>query len=313
MITRLFLTFICPCLLLASTPAPVSADDQVTVSKGAGSTLDIRISGQPFTTFNYSSTLPKPFFLPVTTAGGGVVNRALGDASDADHPHHKGIWNAIDEVNGVKFWAEKGKIVNSSTEIIRAAGHSAVIRATNAWQNPESGKAEVEETATITIHANRLLEYDMTFTAVNGPVVFEDTKEGLFGFRVAPSMKEKNGGRVTASDGSATTAKCWGRTFPWVDYSGEVGGKTVGVTIMDHPENFRPSRYHVRDYGLFSVSPFGEKAYTNGASESKPVHLEQGKTLRLRYGLYIHDGDAAAASIPAVWKQFSEASKQAAP
>ncbi|MFM7830408.1 MAG: hypothetical protein ACKPJD_01400, partial [Planctomycetaceae bacterium] len=72
MITRLFLTFICPCLLLASTPAPVSADDQVTVSKGEESTLDIRISGQPFTTFNYSSTLPKPFFLPVTTAGGVV-------------------------------------------------------------------------------------------------------------------------------------------------------------------------------------------------------------------------------------------------
>jgi hypothetical protein len=307
--TRLFLSLICPLLLLCSSPALVSAADQVTIRAGEGRTLDVRINGQPFTTYNYGETLPKPFFLPVTTAGGVVVNRALGDASDADHPHHKGIWNAIDEVNGVKFWAEKGKIVNSSTEIVRAEGASAVIRTVNAWQNPETGKAEVEEAATVTIHANRLLVYDMTFTAVNGPVVFEDTKEGLFGFRVAPSMKEKNGGRVTASDGSATTAKCWGRTFSWVDYSGEVKGKTVGVTIMDHPENFRASRYHVRDYGLFSISPFGEKAYTNGASEAKPVHLEQGKTLRLRYGLYIHDGDAAAADIAGAWKQFSAASK----
>jgi len=107
---RLFLTFICPWLLLASASPPVVAADQVTISKGADSTLDIRINGQPFTTFNYSNTLPKPFFLPVTTASGTVVNRALGDASDADHPHHKGIWNAIDEVNGVRFWAEKGKL-----------------------------------------------------------------------------------------------------------------------------------------------------------------------------------------------------------
>ena len=311
MSVRFFLSIVCAVVLSGYRVADAVAADQVTIRPADGKTLDIRINDQPFTTFNFGESLPKPFFLPVTTQGGVVVNRALGDASDADHPHHKGIWNAIDEVNGVKFWAEKGRIVNLSTEITRASGATAEIRIVNAWQNPESGKAEVEETATVTIHANRLMVYDMTFKAVHGPVVFEDTKEGLFGFRVAPSMKEKNGGRVTASDGSATTAKCWGRTFSWVDYSGEVGGKTVGVTIMDHPQNFRPSRYHVRDYGLFSISPFGEKAYTNGAEEAKPVQLEQGGTLRLRYALYIHDGDAAAAGIPAVWQQFSEESKQA--
>ncbi|MFM7055552.1 MAG: PmoA family protein [Planctomycetota bacterium] len=282
--------------------------ETVQIAEGAEKdTLVITVDGQPYLTFQYSAALPKPFFLPVTTAGQVVVNRALGDKSDADHPHHKGIWNAIDEVNGVKFWAEKGVIRTTQVKITAASGKTASFQATNEWRNAETGKAELIEDVQITVYPSRLLVYDMTFRAAHGPVVFEDTKEGLFGFRVAPSMKEKNGGRVTASDGSTTTMKCWGRSFPWVDYSGEVNGKTAGVTIMDHPGNFRPSRYHVRDYGLFSVSPFGEKAYTSGASAAAPVHLEQGKSLRLRYGLYVHDGDAASAGIPAVFDVFAGA------
>ena len=286
-------------------PDGIDAAETVSIRQTDSSTLTITVNDQPFTIYNYGPKLPKPFFLPVTTAGGVVLNRALEDASDADHPHHKGIWNAIDEVNGVKFWAEKGVIRNTAVEILTASGSTASFRATNEWRHPESGRPEVVETVTVTIYPNRLLVYDMTFSAPENSVVFEDTKEGLFGFRVAPSMKEKNGGRVVASDGSKTTAQCWGKPFSWVDYSGEVGGKTVGVTIMDHPDNFRPSRYHVRDYGLFSISPFGEKAYTNGAQDAKPVELKTGATLRLRYAMYFHDGDAAGAGIESAWQLFS--------
>ena len=286
-------------------PDGIDAAETVSIRQTDSSTLTITVNDQPFTIYNYGPKLPKPFFLPVTTAGGVVLNRALEDASDADHPHHKGIWNAIDEVNGVKFWAEKGVIRNTAVEILTASGSTASFRATNEWRHPESGRPEVVETVTVTIHPNRLLVYDMTCAAPENSVVFEDTKEGLFGFRVAPSMKEKNGGRVVASDGSKTTAQCWGKPFSWVDYSGEVGGKTVGVTIMDHPDNFRPSRYHVRDYGLFSISPFGEKAYTNGAQDAKPVELKPGATLRLRYAMYFHDGDAAGAGIESAWQLFS--------
>ena len=298
-------TALAPVFVFLSLLAPLEAGDQVSLRKTDSSTLTITVNDKPFTTYNYGETLPKPFFLPVTTAGGVVLNRALGDMSDADHPHHKGVWNAIDEVNGVKFWAEKGPIRNTSVEILAAEGAMASFRATNEWRNPESGSPEVLETVTVTVYPSRLLVYDMLFSAPEKDVVFEDTKEGLFGFRVAPSMKEKNGGRVVASDGSKTTAMCWGKTFPWVDYSGEVDGKAAGVTIMDHPENFRPSRYHVRDYGLFSVSPFGEKAYTNGAKEAAPVHLKRGTSLRLRYAMYFHDGDAANSGIDVAWKTFS--------
>ena len=291
-----------------------NAGDKVEFKKG-DSTLDITIDGQPFATYNFSHKLPKPFLMPVRTTSGVVVNRILNDASDADHPHHKGVWNSVDEINGIKFWKEDGPIRNTSVKVVKSGGPVGIFEAVNEWQHPETKVPQITETATLTIHANRLLVYDMTFTASDVDAVFEDTKEGMFGIRVAPSMKEKNGGHIVASDGSESSKNCWGKPFPWIDYYGTVDGKTVGVAIMDHPGNFRPSRYHVRDYGLFSISPFGNKSYTNGAEEAAPVHLKKGESLRLRYGMYFHDGDTKEGNVAGAWDQFvkSTAETPAAP
>ena len=292
-------------LSMATVVATTTADaaEKVAIQQD-GKTLSITIDDSPFATYNFGEDLPKPFLLPVKSAAGVEINRKLNDASDADHPHHKGLWNAIDEVNEVKFWAEKGPIRNVSVKTLSGDGSTAAFEVVNEWRHPETGVPQLTETAVITIHPSRLLVYDMTLTASHVDVTFEDTKEGLFGFRVAPSMKEKNGGHVVACDGTETKKECWGKAYNWIDYYGDVDGKTVGVAIMDHPKNFRPSRYHVRDYGLFSISPFGEKAYTNGVSESAPYHLKKGDSLRIRYAMYFHDGDTKTANVAGAWDQF---------
>ncbi|MFM7160367.1 MAG: DUF6807 family protein, partial [Planctomycetaceae bacterium] len=69
------------------------------------------------------------------------------------------------------------------------------------------------------------------------------------------------------------------------------------------------SRFHVRDYGLFTLSPFGQKAYTNGALPAEPFKLPAGASARLRYGLFVHDGEVPAAQIQAVYGQFLDALK----
>ncbi|MFN8708575.1 MAG: PmoA family protein [Planctomyces sp.] len=279
------------------------AGGKVEAITGADGTIDIQINSKPFATFNTSKSLPKPFLLPVRTEAGIVMNRALGDTSDADHPHHKGLWLSIDEVNGQRFWAEKAKIVNTSAKS-STAGDSIVLEVENDWVNSDGTTVELHESTRITIHPNRLLSYNIRLTATDHEVTFDDTKEGLLGFRVAPSMKEKNGGSVVSSDGSRGTKDCWGKTFSWIDYYGTVEGKIVGVTLMDHPGNFRPSRYHVRDYGLFSISPFGEHAYTNGANEAKPHRLAKGESVNLIYGVYFHDGDTTTADVAGTYEKF---------
>jgi hypothetical protein len=268
--------------------------------------IDVSIGDEPFATYKFAKDQPKPYFAPVRGPGGLTMTRPIFDENGKEHrehKHHRGIWVAVDEVNKIKFWAEQGKIVNVNTELAVPSGNPAVLEVTNEWRN-DAGQAVVTEHSKISIYANRLMVYDITFTAGKAPATFEDTKEGLFGFRMVHSMRESEGGHVVNAEGLKGTSQCWGKPSKWIDYYGPVEGKTLGVTLMDDPKNFRPSRYHVRNYGLFSISPFGEKAYTKGAEEAKPVTIDAGESLKLRYGLYIHAGDTKAGKVKEAYRQF---------
>ena len=279
--------------------------DQVTFQRKDGG-LAVMLGTETFTFLHTGPEWAKPYFSPVHAPGGAIITRAIGDPEDKDHPHHKGIWLSVDEVNEIKFWAEAGKILNVKVEAIE--GNPAQIKLKNHWLGKDELPVLVE-TTTISIFPSRLVIYDTTLTAAVPKVTFEDTKEGLFGIRVASTMREKVGGIVTNAEGKKGTKECWGQPSKWVDYTGPVGGKEYGVAIMDHPSNFRPSRYHVRDYGLFTVSPFGEGSYQNDKSKSQPVTLESGKSLRLIYGLHVHAGNATEGKVAAAYEQFLNATK----
>ncbi len=287
-------------------PAPVVADQPVTIESQPDG-LVVKIQGKAFTVFHQGGALRKPYFWPVVAADGALLTRPI-DPNEKDHPHHKGIWLSVDEVNDIKFWVERGKI--ATREITSTSGNPAKIQLRNEWLKDETTPVLIEQT-TISIYPDRLITYDTTLsTPKNQLVRFDDTKEGLLGIRIAQSMREKEGGSVINSEGQKTTQVCWGQPAKWVDYSGPVNGKTYGVTLMDHPGNFRPSRYHVRDYGLFSVSPFGEGAYQNDKEKAKPVILDDATpSLRIRYGLYIHDGSAADNKLAATYDEFLQATK----
>ncbi|MFQ5734184.1 MAG: PmoA family protein, partial [Planctomycetaceae bacterium] len=240
------------------------------------------VDGRHFTTYNLNrdGKLPKPFMFPVRGPDGTILTRKiLKSRKNGDHVHHKGIWVAVDEVNHVRFWAEKGKIVTRRELSGAGSGNEASVTVTNDWK-ADDGTTVVTEKTTITVTPNRVIAYDISFKAGEKPVTFRDTKEGLFGFRMVHSMRESEGGQVVNSRGEKGTKNCWGKTADWIDYYGKVNGKTYGVAIFDHPKNFRKSRYHVRNYGLFSINPFGQKAYTRGKKSAQPYTIKPGGTLR---------------------------------
>ena len=292
--------------MLAGSWLDARAEDVVTIEPGTEGIV-VKVAGEEFTVFHHGPSLPKPYFWPVRGPGGAILTRPI-DPNEKEHPHHRGIWLSVDEVNDIKFWAERGRI--TTREVNFHSGNPGTIQLTNDWMGSDGTPALIETTK-ISIYPSRLITYDTTVAPPAGKLArFDDTKEGFFGIRIAQSMREKEGGTVVNSEGKKTTQECWGQPARWVDYTGMVDAREYGVALMDHPNNFRPSRYHVRDYGLFSMSPFGEGAYQNDPTKSKPVILDDvTPSVRLRYGLYIHQGNSTDGNVAGAYEQFLKCSK----
>jgi hypothetical protein len=296
-------------LLLA---VPLAAQVNFTPDK-----IDIQVDGKPFTTLHFGAEVNKPYLAPLLSASGKNVTRRFPmekvEGESHDHLHHRGLWFSYDDVNGVKFWEDDpsytqkniGRIATRSVEW-KDGPKTGVLTAVFDWNDPQ-GKTILVEHRVMTAHSDptlRVLDFDITLTAAQ-PVVFGDTKEGAFAIRLADALNERKTGKMTGPDGEQGMKDIWGKRLNWVDYSGEIEGEKLGVTIFDHPSNPRhPTYWHSRDYGLFALNPFGRHAFDPKAEESN-WKLPQGQSLRFRWRVLIHPGDAQTVHLADMYREYS--------
>ena len=300
------------------------AAGQVTLTPAGTDHISIGINGQPFSNFYIGSDYPKPFLAPLRSASGYIVTRRYPmeniDGESHDHPHHRGLWIGYGNVNGINFWEnelnvpntdaetpkQQGKIVLRELRAVTPGKKSGKIAATFEWRTP-AGSVLLEERRVMTFYADpnlRTVDVDATFTAKTG-VEFADTKEGFFAIRIADSMAGKNGGLMTNAHGEQTEKNVWGRAADWVDYNGAVDGQKVGIVIFDNPHNYNhPPRWHVRNYGLFAVNPFGFKDFDPKAAGQGGHHLSAGESMRFRYRVIVHPGDLPEKNIADLYSEY---------
>ena len=118
--------------------------------------------------------------------------------------------------------------------------------------------------------------------------------------------EDKKVGRMVNAEGAETEKNVWGKRSPWVDYSGPVNGETVGVAIFDNPANPRfPTYWHSRAYGLFAANPFGVRDFTADKTRDGSLTVTPGQPLDFRYRVVIHPGDARAARIADLYREWA--------
>ena len=279
--------------------------------------IDVQIGGQPFTTY-IPDDGPKPYYFSLIGPTGKAMTRAFPmakvEGEKLDHPHHRSLWFTHGSVNNIDFWSEfpgHGTIKETSRPTVIGGAAVGTIRTTDDWLGPNGVKVCEDERLVRFWNTKdvRIIDFDLTIKATAGPVTFGDTKEGSFGLRVPSTMDvtAKTGGKIVNAEG-ITDTKAWGKPSAWVDYSGPVGGKTVGVSILNHPESFRyPTTWHVRDYGLFAANPFGGKDFkTPGYGE---YVLPAGESIRFRYRVILHDGNADSAHVPDAFDAYQAVPK----
>ncbi len=280
--------------------------------------IHVEVDGKPCTDFFYGPDAPKPYLHPLRSASGKIVTRGfpmekIAGESTTDQ-HHRGVWLGYRDVNGYDFWQNEfsyenkmaGKVVTRGIDDVKSGKDRGSFRGTFAWLSP-SGEPLLEEVRTMVFRGDaalRIVDADITLKALVD-TTFGDAKDGAFSIRLAEPLTEKNSGTIVNSEGGRGMDQTWGKAASWVDYSGELNGEKISVVLFEHPDSFHhPSRWHVRDYGLLAVNPFGSNAFDKQAPVSKFVMLK-GKSLRLRYRIVIHSA-LDAAQIERLYRQFAD-------
>ena len=276
--------------------------------------VDVIVNGELFTRYVFAGAA-KPYCWPLIGPTGTPVTRAYpmetvaGEAED--HPHQKSMWFTHGDVNDVDFWGEgeeSGTQVHRGFEILESGALFGAIRARNDWLGPDGKKIceDVRELRFYNVPGVRLFDFEITVLATEGPVTFGDTKEGTFGFRVAQTMTVDGGqGHIENARGNRD-ADTWGKAAEWCDYYGPVEGETVGIAVMDHPQNLRhPTYWHVRTYGLFAANPFG-LSYFVGEGNDGAYAVPAGGSLTLRYRVMIHRGSTAEAGVAQAYAAYTQ-------
>jgi hypothetical protein len=286
--------------------------------------IDILVGGKPFTAYRWPDGVYKPILYPLISPKGTTVTRGFPLEPRAgernDHRHQVGNWLNYGNVNGYDFWgnghsgersANGGEIRHVSVEKLEGGDGEGLMITKSSWTDP-SGKELLSERTEFHFIARdsiRIIDRITTLTAGREPVHFKDTKEGMFGIRVArelelPSdeevsvidqantssvVKTSNGsvtGNYQSSEG-ITGEKVWSTRAKWMNLSGTIGDEQVSLVICDHPLNINyPTYWHARGYGLFSANPLGVKDFTGGKEELNYT-IPPGESLTFRYRIVL--------------------------
>jgi Methane oxygenase PmoA len=303
-------------LVILAVPKRVPLQAAVTLTR-FDDRIHIEIDGRPFSDFYFAPDAPKPYLYPLRSASGKIVTRRFPmekvEGETTSDQHHRSMWLGFKLVNGYDYWENEfsynnknaGKAVTRSIDEVKSGEDSGSIAATIMWLSP-SGEPQLEEQRRMTIATDgklRIIDTEIILKAIV-KTTFGDSKDGAFSVRVAESMAERKGGLITNSEGGRTMAQTWGKPASWVDYSGDVEGEKVGIALFEHPSSFHhPSRWHVRDYGLLAVNPFGSNAFDKALPVQNSV-LEAGRILHLRYRVVVHP-PMSQAEIEKLYRKFA--------
>lgn len=278
--------------------------------------IGIYTDGKLLTAYIKAGNPARPCFYPLRAPGASSITRHWPMRHDIpgetnDHVHHRSMWVAFGDVNGVDNWSEEpghGYTLHRQTLNLFSGVVCGGFETLSDWtdaQNNELLKQYLKVRVFPLPNEEHLIDVEVALTAVKTDIRFGDTKEGgILSVRVASSIDVPRGGRIENSEGGINEPQTWGKRADWCDYSGFVEGVHAGIAIMQHPDSFRhPAWWHVRDYGLMTVNPFGLAAFTGGREHGDYL-LPRGETLRWRFRVYIHRGDATQGCVAVRWREF---------
>ncbi len=284
--------------------------------KDDGKHLVVEIGGKHVFSYNHA-VVPSPDPKTPYYAKSGHIHplfdpagRLLSDDFNPNHAHQHGIMFAwrktLFEGRHTNGWDQKtgsGKVEHVKVE---ATGCGPVLGYFDARLQqvdltaPGGPKPALNETWLVTVYNfsdHYLFDIRSTHTcASDSPVEIEKIHYGGMTIRAAAAWCHGAKFDYTTNEGKTKIDGNHSRPA-WVDIQGPVADGTSGVTIMDHPSNFRfpqPVRMHpTMPYFCFVPAHLGS------------FKIEPGKPYVSNYRFYVHKDKLDKAQIERLWNDYA--------
>lgn len=275
-----------------------------------GEQVSLRIDGIEKVAWQHGPSYERPFFFPFNGPSGSTLTR-VGHPGAENHDHHRSIWFAHHDVEGIDFWSNQSpaRISQKHWYCYGDGDRDATIAVRLGWYDGK-GVEVMDSDVIASLRPLDAGEYTLEIQLnCRVPPDRESVKLGKtnFGFlavRVAKSISEYfGGGTLSDSEGNVSEDEIFGKRARWVDYSGSVPVGTgpdrhsvvEGITYFDHPDNPRyPSHWHVRADGWMGAS----------FCLHEGLIIEPDRPLMLRYLLHAHAGGYDRNRAEAMAKRF---------
>jgi len=294
-------------LAFSETPAPT----QLAIEDQEGKRLLFSCGRKPVLTYNYAP-VPHPggnkvfdrpcYCHPVWSPAGVVVT----DDFPKDHPHQRGLFFAWVKVKAgtrhADFW-NLGKRTGRTTfeKLSHVAAGPVVASITSHNLLLAQGHPAIRERLILRVWNQPggpwVLDVLVRHDAIDGPVVLEKNYYGGIAYRGAREWADPAKLAMLTSEGRDRKTGNFA-TSRWVDTHGTIGGRRVGVVVLDHPSNPRhpqPNRLHPKVPYVGYILP-----------QKAPYTIEVGKPLTLQYRFVVHDGELPQARIEAYARDLAE-------
>ena len=268
-----------------------------------------QLDGKELTAAHYDAADMRPFFYPIMTSQGVCLTRMGHPHDPVTHSHHNSVWFAHSNINGIDFWGdhakEQGRIITKTVDRYEDGDSAAVMQMTNHWVKAADNSVQLIEIRRCEVRPldglkSWFMILDAEFSAPKGmTTTFGTTFFGLCAVRVAKTIDVNDGGgRILNSEGQLNEPQIFRKPARWCDYSGRITNNPdgfAGITLMNHPSNPQnPTAFHVRSDGWMGAC----------LTPEKEIQVTDTEKLRVRYGLWVHDGVATQAQSEAQWQAF---------
>lgn len=302
-------------LIVLLAAAAVSAEPELAWQQTPHSLALVR-GEQVVWQFNYKKEEGKPYFHPVTIAGGDPVT----DLRPADHFWHKAIWFSWKTINGLLYWEEDPKTGKSPgvTEVVEAQAtprddHSARIELSLSYHPPGQpavlAEKRIVEMSAPTAAGAYHIDWLSTFTAGDADVVLDRTPivgepngvswGGYAGLslRLAPALRPW---QFSDSEGPVKEVTKQAR---WIAFSGPAkDGQSAAIVVLEHPHSFR----HPTPWYLIQGMPY----FSPAILYRSPYTLPAKQGLTLKYRILLQPCGADRDAIEKQWQAFAAAGEK---